>query len=1128
MTVSLDKLPPVSLLRIEVPKQQVKQVYSLKVEDRPRMLMVIFSHIAEEHKLRNLQAGAEKVGDFHLLIYYLPAKGKSLLAKQLEPLNENVSLTTKAVDYLIFFIRALPGKKVDVFAVTRGKYMHRVVRPFTDFSFPYRVTKRFLSPQIREIKTSHLIGPVLRTSATFYGEPIITQMDLQSQFILQFTTCTRPRFSLQCGMIPHTKEDSFGAEVKMGSIRFNAEFNLRNYVAILEHLSKLYQEEQTFLCPHFSPGEEPIPEEDDENFYFLDLVKKASFKKNEKLDAALFEHLWNVFLRPSCETPLRFWHRYSEDYLRSGTYSLFLSGSMEPHQKWEVPPSIADVLGALRLCLLGKSKEEVISELKKISFGFFCRGEFLKEKLVQFIETEISYEGQVFFKNQGLWLEVSSEYLMIVQRDFRMHIRDCLIGKGAPGALPLEWVSQKKWAMITWSEIEEKIKSYTKGAAQLEEEWGKIKPFTKAQIAPSRKRKAPPSEEPVQRSITSFSSSSSFSPEIPPESLPKPKDSFLVVKAPKGLSPHISQYVTDKFNLQKKVKKEEEYNRLYDDVNTGFYLVGDQITPHGLELFDILHEKDGVLYLYQVKESLQEATTKACSQLRNAAKALSTTLMNPTAASNILEKYWEEATSLDRLKKGSPFHKVSQSFVAYGKEPFLHLFLRDRKAICFVLAFLDTHTNEALLADENREIILKASDLKGLSKTLSEEDIFLILKERKYVNEKGCVSKALLDENQGRFDLGPKVPKKEESLIFHRLYRKITQFRSTLAKVDIGLTRKMIEEMGFTFKMCQIPRPREASITDDEEGESDWSLSFDYPLSSDQTSLSPGDCFSFEDQEYQILRTPPDGSCGLHALLGKPEAEGCRFLEGSPKLVFEGRLREGLIVPEIEEFLVKCQLDLLSNRYSDFPKKEALMAYPENLCAEYKYVMTHPQDMQVKEERLKLLENEKTCWRNLLNAPDSFNVRNKLAMKALYKKIGFSLINEADMDAIMKIIEEERDDLYTKLIKHEEAIKEINDLHRRRMDDTLIEKLRRDFVMRPNVRGHYLKVIQSDNYYFSTQELMLAAKLFGIKARVLSQGLSGMNVADQHEFISGEEEVLIYHHFPDSEHFSRVVIREIE
>ncbi len=1107
MPITFEKLPPVSLHRLKIPNEYKKQVYSIQESEREALLLTIFSRIANKHELCSLEAGIQQVRDFSLMVFHTQAKGKSLIAKQLEPLNENVSLESRGIDYVIFFIRAIP--QIDVFAATRGGRIYKILNRVIDYTFPHRAAKRFFNPTIRQLTASHLIGPILNSSHTYAGEPIFTQMDLQAQFVTKFVTTVKKDSSLLCRLSFHPTETTYGVQVKMKSVRFNTEFGINNFVEMLDQLSKLY-------C-----GEE-LSENDDQGFYFLDLVQKVSFKKSQKLQKCLLDRLWKLYQAPTSPTSLRFWHRYSDDFLCSSSF-VFYSDPNVKAAEWTSLPSLPEVLDSFRQKTKINSKEEFIEQIKKSYFGFVKDGKQFKEKFSQFLTVEVMAEdGQIYFKNQGLWLKVSSEYLLLVQRDFLAHLRDCLISNSHAAQLPKKWISDKKWASFTFGEVLDVIKTVTEKPTKIQQIWQKIEKHAKP-LEQDKKRKRSGKETEQQPGLVQtgllgyFSQNQSLT-----LSLPDAKKRFLLTESIEGLERDVSAFLQHKFQLQKEVRNEGAYNELY--IGEKGFLVGDRITPQGIELFDLLKFDGENLYLYQVKESISETTTKACSQLRNAARALSSTLMNPQASSNILLKFWEEV--MTSQPKQNYFKKLKKSYEAFGREDFFSLFNRDRKQICFVLAVLDNHATEAQLCSEPKtKISLEAEDFEGICKgtPISARKILNALQYHGYIDQNNHISQSQILDNRRFFDLGEEIPKDLTNKVFYKIYRKLTRFNSTLAKVDISMARKMIEELGFSFKICQISRPDACNSSSNTIEEDEWSFS---SLSSEDESsliLTPCGSYIFDGQEYTQVNTPPDGSCALHALWGEIDQDGCRAK--NPKECYAQILIEGLSSdPDVEGLLTACQQDLLESALSLAPSNEAKMVYTEKFLGRFSFELIQREEDR-KSKQASLILEEGKLWVQLLNGfYPSIKMR---LMKEVFQREGGYFVHftekDDDIRKLMKAIDGQRDDLYRKINNPEET-EAIDSLFKRRIDDSAIQTLKSNFVRERQVREHYLATIQQPHYYFSTQELKLAAYLTNRSVVIFSERVGSMDIVDRLDFKEEEEKVFIYHHFPESQHFSRLVL----
>ncbi|MCB1075695.1 MAG: hypothetical protein KDK59_09205 [Simkania sp.] len=1102
MAISADfVLPQVSLHRLKLPKPQREALCSPSDPERAIAIATIVQSIALKCKLQSIKSDVEKINGFHVFFYCNQSSGVSLMGKQLETQNPHVSFERSQTDYLVFFVQAHPHQKPDLYAATRGSGMPQMIKNLTDYKFPWKVAKRHLSPLLLELETRHLVGTILKSSVTFYGAPSFSLLQLQSRFVTHFTAKLRERSSVHCQLADHEKKQPMVVDVKMKSIRMHAELTLSDYSNILIQFSKIYRKEKTFMCTHTS-SQDQTPEEDHESFSFLDLVVRAPLKEKKELEDRLLARLWELYSQIKTVSDIRFWHRYSDDYLRSGTFTL--SHQNKPIEKWTAPPSLSDVLSAMKNVKKIDTLEHFVEEIKTFKMGFQRSGLPYQEGLMNFFEAEIiDPKGTVYFRNHGTWLKASSEYLTLVQNDFHTVINTCFIPRSHPAHLHHRWMSQMSWAKVTWKEIK------TLAGSNFKELWSQLEPITipitsDGKISKKKRRGEEIKErgEKKQRlkdqTITSLLSGS----QTPP--LPEDKATFVISETPKDFPNHLQPFLEEKHHLYKEVKNEGEYNALYIEEPT--FLVGDRITPNGIELFDLLKEAEEELYLYQVKESISEKATKACSQLRNAASALAGALLNPGGSSNILEKFWSEAIS---DKKDPYFKKLTTSYRKYGKEKFFELFQRDRKNICFVLAFLDDHQKEVIVEKEGKkEITVSPKDFENMSST-SGKTIYQELLKQGYIDEKGTITTSFIGTKKGQFTLGESIDPTLTTRIFYKLCRKTTPFQSTLAKVDIALTKRMIEELGFTFRMCQVFRPD--NTADIEEESNEWDL----PKIPFKLDLPTGP-FVINGKNHSIFKTPTDGSSGLHALLGEITGNECRILDKNPKELLAEKIQENLK----NEKLLQCQMDLLENALSSNPSKEAKQAYPPEIFEEFQS-RYQPIKKALAEKRAQLQKKEGEKWTALINShPEA----KRLVMKSLFPKKSphFQKISEQseEVEKLIKWIDQEKDQIEKFFIAKE--LLEVEKLHQERMNlDQEETAYKKESLSEASVKDAYIKAIQHPDYSLSTHEVLLAAKLFEISCRIYIKHNESYEVAG--EYCHPQKEVIpIFYHFPFSKYYSRL------
>ena len=159
----------------------------------------------------------------------------------------------------------------------------------------------------------------------------------------------------------------------------------------------------------------------------------------------------------------------------------------------------------------------------------------------------------------------------------------------------------------------------------------------------------------------------------------------------------ISCFLYLRFNTR---LSEGEYNELYHCLGSD-YLVGDRILGKSTELFDVAFiekgekEEDNAIYLFHVKDELGQHTREACSQIRESAYQIYTSLLSTEPSSSALYELFEKMMTtkdeadtyrkLNKKKLQNLLHTTGSLAQDYIK--FLSLF---KGKIYFVYAFFDT------------------------------------------------------------------------------------------------------------------------------------------------------------------------------------------------------------------------------------------------------------------------------------------------------------------------------------------------------------------------------------------------------------------------------------------------------
>lgn len=276
------------------------------------------------------------------------------------------------------------------------------------------------------------------------------------------------------------------------------------------------------------------------------------------------------------------------------------------------------------------------------------------------------------------------------------------------------------------------------------------------------------------------------------------------------MNQQVWEFLRQQHDNYRHVLEEEGYNRLF--LNEENFLVCDQVyagKKERVELFDIMRWNSEELFLYHVKETFGQKTGEACKQIRNSAALIKSALDVGDYA--ILRRLYDQTTS----EATSPFRQsLKQKLEALPEGPndtkpsdrLVNLFRKERGKIIFVYAFIDDSKKERLLKDEqNPQYEFNPADFSTCVAGEDVEKVVTLLKKKGYLDRYNRLHDSFLILTKEQFqeemkDVG------ESDKVYKLLYSKASQFDSLVAKVELLHTWNFLQERGFGFKICQIPR----------------------------------------------------------------------------------------------------------------------------------------------------------------------------------------------------------------------------------------------------------------------------------------------------------------------------------
>ncbi len=254
---------------------------------------------------------------------------------------------------------------------------------------------------------------------------------------------------------------------------------------------------------------------------------------------------------------------------------------------------------------------------------------------------------------------------------------------------------------------------------------------------------------------------------------------------------------------------------------------------------------------------------------------------------------------------------------------------------------------------------------------------------------------------------------------------------------------------------------------------------------------------SYNGQNYLIARTAGDGACGAHALLGT-NMDGVWRYDGHVRSYYVNELKKKFSEePAIKVAWEEMMVLLLKDRLSPKPGYAKYIFSDLNMeCLKSGLHILHSQIEEVKKRRDGLL----------------LETRQIKEVADLLKEVPEAdwvtqLLNERD--TIISLTAQHNSSLCQQLIN---SMSEMNQLESKKADRY------QEFIEVPETQNAYIQGVLNDEYFFSTQELGLMARVFNKHVTVLIRNGDGTCKSSIDKGDPSDEHVFIFH---QGDHFSR-------
>lgn len=578
--------------------------------------------------------------------------------------------------------------------------------------------------------------------------------------------------------------------------------------------------------------------------------------------------------------------------------------------------------------------------------------------------------------------------------------------------------------------------------------------------------------------------------------------------------------LTELFSLS---EPEAQYNRRY--IGEKGVIFGDGICPLNIELFDLAWVLEEEICLVQVKRGLDKDIRTGCSQIRNAAKNLK---QKGKLNAGILKKFFELAVGYT----GVEAHRLrlKKQLEEMGEKVFLKHF---SKRIVFVYAVVDDAiTPDRLRREKDLDLQMTAlriqqfgPDFEKNASTLFEE-----LKKQGYLSKKGYPTTQFLASTQERFSqefTSRQLLSATKKALFAAIKKEASLIPSNIAKLELLRLKNEIEEMGFEFKVCQVPIDGTTSAVGAEARQALLPKLPDVDLTVLYKELNEGDTVRVQGRPYKICTTKGDGACGLHALLGEKNKhgeyvfsvpEGLRGQYSNIREVYVGMLSQ---IPEEERpKILQLFNDMLRQYLGPNPTPEAKWLYGSSQIEEKMRELKS--ELQECDEKWNALsEKERAFFKRLRTCcPEAVleQMRGDVPLEDFQKKyvsnemLFVSVCHEHSQQILTQLGDSSLGQELAQIQSNKEEI-------RSDKEETL-----KEFVSKnaSKIFAVYKEACKRTDYYFSDLELGMIAIACQIKLNIVPHRLL-LEIGDPITYGSEGEEVVIFH---KGNHYSRCTLEK--
>lgn len=434
------------------PKILIKKI--IAVYEKERQERIIKGYLTC-NELKGFSWKPSNNHDFELTIYQFTKVGQGPLGTLLSTaLNDKNLFKSPSYYFVIFFHRAaIEVKQVsssqkikkcwDIYALTSGDGWH-VVRSYSDFNFPLKIALKVIDPKLSVIEASALAGDKQAVTETYRSEYHLQEFELETLWrIFHVFTSVFKEDSSFYQLEAFEKTDKVGVRVGEGKITIHHKLSFIEYSELLNYFSELHHGKPTFDVNNKK-------EEEASSFKYLQNIRPVDQATSRDLDKKLSQHLLEYLQGKRKFFHLNISHKYYRDYYTSSWFELKYE---KADFHWQSPPSFHQIVECLRSIIKKPGSPEAVLTLLKEAKLKFSNGQKHNRNfpLIEFFAGELrdSKTHQVYFRNNGIWLQVAANHLVTLDSAFHQMLKSTLIKQSEPGLLPIPWIAEQAWASFS-------------------------------------------------------------------------------------------------------------------------------------------------------------------------------------------------------------------------------------------------------------------------------------------------------------------------------------------------------------------------------------------------------------------------------------------------------------------------------------------------------------------------------------------------------------------------------------------------------------------------------------------------------------------------------------------------------